>query len=373
MSDCSKTTLADGTTIEVTVTDGARDDMAAAALSGAVAACAKIADEVATPPVRKIIGNAASMEELFHVLSRIKKSAATVLITGENGTGKEMVARCVHEESPRGGKTFVATNCSAFNDNLLESELFGHQKGSFTGASGDKAGLFSVADKGTFFLDEVGDMTPALQVKLLRVIQEGTFTPVGGTQPKSVDVRIIAATNRNLEQMVKEGTFREDLYYRLHVVAIKVPPLRERREDIPKLTDHFLRRLAERDGKHKAFTLDAIDALKRHHWPGNVRELENEVERIWVLSGDESRLTPELLSPAVTQTTGEKAARPSGFHIRASRLPEAIESLEKEMIREALIRVHGNKTKAAEALNISRRNLIRKVATYGLEDVGRDE
>ncbi len=338
-------------------------------------------DEVAYTSYAGIVGASDPMKALFRMLERIKNSDATVLVLGENGTGKELVARAIHAQSRRAGKAFVATNCSAFNDNLLESELFGHKRGSFTGAVVDKPGLFSVADGGTFFMDEVGDMSPALQVKLLRVLQEGVFMPVGGTETKRVDVRIIAATNRELAQMVRDGSFREDLYYRLHVVSLKVPPLRERRDDIPVLIEHFLARLGRRDGKQKVLTQRALAQLVAHDWPGNVRELENEMERVWVLSGDDKVIDEDLLSPSVRQARPAiaevrvVATAPAPSHAApepaARTLPDAVEALERSMIERALEQYRGNKTRAAEALGISRRNLIRKVQGYGLEDAGR--
>ncbi len=327
-----------------------------------------------------IVGASDAMRSLFRMLERIKNSDATVLVLGDNGTGKELVARAIHAQSRRAGKAFVATNCSAFNDNLLESELFGHKRGSFTGAVADKPGLFSVADGGTFFMDEVGDMSPALQVKLLRVLQEGMFMPVGGTETKKVDVRIIAATNRELAQMVKAGTFREDLYYRLHVVSLKVPALRDRKADIPLLIEHFLDKLGKRDGKQKVLTQRALAQLVAHSWPGNVRELENEMERLWVLSGDDKVIDEELLSPSVRQSRPSISVRtpepptpiaPALPEPVGKSLPEAVEALERKMISDALETYRGNKTRTAEALGISRRNLIRKVQGYGLDDTGR--
>jgi two-component system response regulator HupR/HoxA len=328
-----------------------------------------------------IVGAADTMKALFRMLERIKNSDATVLVLGENGTGKELVARGIHAHSRRASKAFVATNCSAFNDNLLESELFGHKRGSFTGAVVDKPGLFQVADGGTFFMDEVGDMSPALQVKLLRVLQEGMFMPVGGTETKKVDVRIIAATNRDLSSMVKEGSFREDLYYRLHVVSLKVPNLRDRKDDIPLLVDHFLEKLGKRDGKQKALTQRALAQLVSHAWPGNVRELENEMERVWVLSGDDRVIDEDLLSPSVRAhrpafsppaTPAAAPATAAAPEPLAKTLPDAVEALERKMITDALVAYRGNKTRTAEALGISRRNLIRKVQGYGLEDAGRN-
>ncbi|MCS6838661.1 MAG: sigma 54-interacting transcriptional regulator, partial [Bdellovibrionaceae bacterium] len=249
-----------------------------------------------------MIGKSKPMQALYNLLDKIKTADSTVLIQGENGTGKELIAKSIHYNSPRKDKPFVVQNCSAFNDNLLESELFGHVKGAFTGAVRDKKGLFEVADKGTFFLDEIGETSPQMQVKLLRVLQEGTFTPVGSTEQKKVDVRIIAATNRNLREMVEKGTFREDLYYRLNVISIRVPPLRERKEDIPLLVEYFLQKICETQNcPRKTITKRAMEILYDYAWPGNVRELQNEIERIVVLSGDETKITPEMLSPKIVE------------------------------------------------------------------------
>jgi two-component system response regulator HupR/HoxA len=385
-------TLHGGARIAVEVEGSGAETLAQRAL--AAAAIELEPTEAKVEPIEQfggIVGNSAPMKSLFRMLDRIRNSDATVLVLGENGTGKELVARAIHKQSRREHKQFVATNCSAFNDNLLESELFGHKRGAFTGAVVDKPGLFAVADGGTFFMDEVGDMSPALQVKLLRVLQEGTFIPVGGTEYKKVDVRIIAATNRDVTAMVKEGSFREDLYYRLHVVTLKVPPLRDRKEDIPILVEHFLRRLAEREGRQKGLTPRALNQLGAHEWPGNVRELENEMERAWVLSGDDRVIDEELLSPTVRRNrpmTAPISMMPSASapppnagttepapasQVGMPSLPDAVEALERRMIVEELKRYRGNKTRAAEALGISRRNLIRKVQGYGLEEVGRNK
>jgi transcriptional regulator with PAS, ATPase and Fis domain len=336
-----------------------------------------------------IVGQSASMLALFKMLERIRQSDATVLVLGENGTGKELVARGIHHASRRANKSFVATNCSAFNDNLLESEMFGHRRGAFTGAVVDKPGLFETADGGTFFMDEVGDMSPALQVKLLRVLQEGTFMPVGGTEGRKVDVRIVAATNRDLATMVKAGSFREDLYYRLHVVSLRVPPLRERRDDIPVLVSHFLAKLEKREKRQKLLTPRTLDRLMAHEWPGNVRELENEMERLWVLSGDDSVIDEDLLSPAIGKrrtplaapsmpstpppqaAVSPSIAPPAPVVPPGTSMPDAVEALERKMIGDELKKARGNKTKAADALGISRRNLIRKVQAYGIEEGGR--
>lgn len=312
-----------------------------------------------------MIGKSKPMQSLYALLDKIKGADSTVLVQGENGTGKELIAKSIHYNSNRKDKPFVIQNCSAFNDNLLESELFGHVRGSFTGALKDKKGLFEMADKGTFFLDEIGDTSPTMQVKLLRVLQEGTFTPVGATEQRKVDVRIVAATNRNLKEMVEQGTFREDLYYRLNVINIRVPPLRERKEDIPYLVDFFLAKIAESSGGAKrVLTKRALEKLYDYAWPGNVRELQNEIERLVVLSGDETKLMAELMSPKVLES-GDKN-KVQGARLQG-KLKDALEDLEREMIREGLRRTGWNKSKLAKELGISRAGLIMKVEKYGLD------
>ena len=311
------------------------------------------------------------MAELARLIDRVVESDSTVLVQGENGTGKELVARAIHARSARRAGPFVVQNCSAFNDNLLDSELFGHKKGAFTGAIADKRGLFEAAHGGTFFLDEVGDMSAVLQVKLLRVLQERTFTAVGDTAPRSVDVRVIAATHRDLGVMVEQGRFREDLYYRINVITLTVPPLRERMEDLALLLEHFLAKFARGVRRHP--TRACLARLSAHDWPGNVRELENEVERMCVLAGASATLGEELLSPRLRGARREKPAADlahaaaSGESARAAPgLHAAVEALERAMISEALRRHRGNRTRAAAELRISRRNLIRKIADYGL-------
>ncbi len=306
-----------------------------------------------------MIGKSAAIQELFRLLDKVCATDSTVLVTGENGTGKELIARAIHYHSARKGERFVVQNCSAFNDNLLDSELFGHKRGSFTGAVADKPGLFEVADRGTFFLDEIGDMSPVLQVKVLRVLQEGTFNPVGDTTTKKVDVRIIAATNRDLKTMVARGEFREDLYYRIHVINLQVPALRERREDIPLLVDFFFDRIASQKGQRPhRLTPSALQRLMEYNWPGNVRELENEVERLVVLSGSERLVEEELISPRILE------ARAADKRAPTASLPEAVDDLERSLIYDVLRRNHFNKTRAAAELKISRRNLIRKCQKY---------
>jgi transcriptional regulator with PAS, ATPase and Fis domain len=309
----------------------------------------------------QIIGRSRVMQQLYHILDKVIASDSTVLIQGENGTGKELVARAVHSGSARARRAFVVQNCSAFNENLLDSELFGHKRGSFTGAIADKPGLFQVADTGTFFLDEIGDMSPSLQVKVLRVLQEGTFTAVGDTEVKTVDVRIIAATNRDLRTMVDRGEFREDLYYRVNVINLVVPPLRERIGDIELLTEYFLAR--HDDGPRKELAPECREVLDRYPWPGNVRELENEIERAVVLSGDSHTIGANLLSRRIVEHTGPQLTSSSN----PRSLPAALRSLERRMILDALRRNSWNKTRAAKDLEISRRNLIRLVQKYELE------
>ncbi len=317
-----------------------------------------------------IVGKSPAMQRLFGVLEKVVDSESTVLVTGENGTGKELIARALHYNGPRKDKPFVVQNCSALNDNLLESELFGHVKGSFTGAMRDKQGLFRVAHGGTFFLDEVGDMSPAMQVKLLRVLQEGTFLPVGGTSPVQVDVRIIAATNRNLKEMVQRREFREDLFYRLNVLNIEVPPLRARSEDIPILCDHFLARHATKSGKAaKVLSPQVLARFFEYAWPGNIRELENEIERLVVLAGDRLDVGADLLPASSAHFAGNDGRDLTRFKEKGN-LGEAVSALEQEMIQQGLIATHWNKTRLAVQLGVSRTTLIKKIKEYGIDDGG---
>ena len=315
-----------------------------------------------------IVGRSPAMQRMFSILEKVVGTDSTVLITGENGTGKELIARALHYNGPRKNKPFVVQNVSALNDNLLESELFGHVKGAFTGATRDKQGLFKVADGGTFFLDEVGDMSMAMQVKLLRVLQEGTFLPVGATKAEKVDVRIITATNRDLKEMVARREFREDLYYRLNVINVRVPPLRERKEDLPALVEHFLERQASKRGLGpKRLSGEVMARFYAYDWPGNVRELENEIERLVVLSGDDEVIGPELLETAASPYSGDGKLR--RFRMKGD-LASAIAALEREMIQEGLVATHWNKTKLAQKLGVSRTTLIKKIKEYGLEERG---
>lgn len=312
----------------------------------------------------QMIGKSSAMQALYKLLDRVCDSNATVLINGENGTGKELIAKALHYNSKRKKNKFLVVNCGAFNENLLESELFGHMKGSFTGAIKDKKGLFEAANGGTLFLDEIGDTSMQMQVKLLRVLQEGTYTPVGSTEVKHSNVRILAATNKDLQKMVKDGTFREDLFYRLHVINVVVPPLRDRKEDIPILSDHFLTRFSkETNSEKKDIDKKCLNRLMDHDWPGNVRELENEIERICVLAGDEVMITDEFLSGRIKEKSGNQYP---GLRVNGT-LKDAVETLEKQLIREGLDRNNWNKSKLAKELGISRAGLIMKVEKYGLE------
>jgi transcriptional regulator with PAS, ATPase and Fis domain len=322
-----------------------------------------------------LIGKSKKMQQVYHLLSKVANSESTIMIQGENGTGKEMVAKAIHYNSPRKDAVFVAVNCSAFNDNLLDSELFGHVKGSFTGAIKDKKGVFEVANGGTLFLDEIGDTSPSMQVKLLRILQEGTYMPVGATTPKKVSVRVIAATNRNLKEMIAKGEFREDLYYRINVINVALPALRERQEDIPVLMDFFLQKRCEESGLPlKTFSKKCLEKMLDHKWPGNVRELQNEVERLVVLAGDDKNITPDMLSARILEsgeTHTHQHSHSGGSFLKGvntnGSLKEALEELEILMIREGLKRCAFNKSKLAKELGISRAGLIMKVDKYGLD------
>ena len=310
-----------------------------------------------------IIGDSPAMKSVFAQLDRVIDTRATVCIEGETGTGKELIASAVHHQSQRRDKMFVAQNCAALPENLLESELFGHKRGAFTSADSDKKGLFEIADGGTLFLDEMGEMPMTLQAKLLRVLQEGTIRPVGATAEKQVDVRIICATNRDLSAEVEKGRFRQDLYYRLMVFPITLPPLRERREDIPALAAHFLKRYAdEYRVELPGFTQDALDALASYNWPGNIRELENEVQRLviqaesghWVEVTDLSQRLRKI-EGTITRIAPQKGT-----------LKEMMDQVERWLITEALRDHGGNKTKTAATLGITREGLHKKIAKFGV-------
>ena len=314
-----------------------------------------------------MIGKSKKMQQIYRLLEKISSAESSVLIQGSNGTGKELVAKAVHFYSPRKENQFVAVNCSALNDNLLDSELFGHIKGAFTGAIKDKAGLFEVANGGTLFLDEIGDTSLSMQVKLLRVLQEGTYLPVGAHAPKKTDVRILAATNKDLKAMMATGEFREDLYYRINVINVDLPSLKERPEDIPVLMDHFLKKRCDESGHAmKQFSKKCMEKFLDYQWPGNVRELENEIERLVVLAGEDKMITPDLLSQRILDF-GEKPASASRGVNTSGSLREALEELEAMMIKEGLKRCNFNKSKLSKELGVSRASLIMKVEKYGLD------
>ncbi len=321
----------------------------------------------------QIVGRSPAMQRTFDLLTRVIDSPTTVLITGETGTGKELVARAIHYNSPRRSKLFVAQNCAALAENLLESELFGHRKGAFTGAVEEKKGLFEVADGGTIFLDEVGDMPPALQASLLRVLQEGEIKRVGDTATRKVDVRVISATNKDLEQAVREGKLREDLFYRLHVFPIRLPSLRERKEDIPLLVDHFLKKYAPRANKDvRGITPAALDLLVAYDFPGNVREIENEIERAVALVASGKPVTPDLLSekiaaPRRKDATSAPAAVPVS-EASAGALRDRVQAFERAVILQELRRHGWNRTQTAKALGISLRPFMEKLKRYGITD-----
>ena len=309
------------------------------------------------------IGQSPAMREVLRQVEKVQGTRATVCIEGETGTGKELVASLIHYQSPRRDKLFVAQNCAAVPENLLESELFGHKKGAFTSADSDKKGLFEVADGGSLFLDEIAETSLGLQAKLLRVLQESEIRPVGATQPRKVDVRIICATNRSLEKEVAEGRFRQDLYYRLKVFPLRLPPLRERRDDVPLLAEHFLKKYTgELKKAISGFTPDTLSQLASYNWPGNVRELENEVQRLCIQVEPDHFITPDLLAPHMRQAEGvvDRIAPKKGP------LKDMLEEVERFLILQCLKEHDGNKTRAAEALGITREGLHKKLSRFGL-------
>ncbi|MBN2529230.1 MAG: sigma-54-dependent Fis family transcriptional regulator [Deltaproteobacteria bacterium] len=310
-----------------------------------------------------IVYASSSMKQVFSLIEKIARVESTVLIIGESGTGKELVARAIHDQSNRSMAPMVPINCGAIPENLIESELFGHKKGAFTDARADKAGLFLEADKGTLLLDEIGELPLLLQVKLLRVLQEGTFRPLGAQQDMRVDVRVIAATHQNLEEKVKKGEFREDLYYRLNVLPVRLPPLREREEDVLLLIDYFIHRNNQRfSSKVTGITNEARKMLLAHSWPGNVRELENVIERAQVLA-DGTRITKDDLPSNFQQK--ENVVRTTLDSDDLS-IKKAVRMVEEELIRKALQKTGGNRTNAARLLEISHRALLYKIKEYGI-------
>ncbi|MBI2893686.1 MAG: sigma-54-dependent Fis family transcriptional regulator [Deltaproteobacteria bacterium] len=318
-----------------------------------------------------MLGSHEQLTRVFAMIERVADTDCSILVTGESGTGKELVARAIHAAGDRRNKPFVTVNCAAIPDNLLESELFGHAKGSFTGATSARVGRFAAADSGTIFLDEIGELPLALQAKLLRVLQEKEITPVGELHAQKVDVRIIAATNRDLEEMVEAGTFREDLLYRLNVIPIELPPLRERSSDVPELVEHFIKRANERRDRHiTGIEQRAMEALTAYDWPGNIRQLENTIERIVILRSEGeitiddlppklrvSRRTPEVL------TLGEPMLPDEGIDLR-----DAVDRFENALILQALERTGWNKNRAAAILQMNRTTLVEKLKKKGLDE-----
>ena len=307
-----------------------------------------------------IIGKSAAMQEMFATLSMVAPTDATVLITGESGTGKELVANALHHNSPRRAFPFIKLNCAALNENLLESELFGHEAGAFTGAAGRRKGRFESAHKGTLFLDEIGDMSPPTQAKILRVLQEGEFERLGGVETIKVDVRLLAATHKNLLTMIEEEKFRQDLFFRLSVVPVHLPALRERALDIPELANHFLRRFTEKNRKDiKGIHPEALNLLMQYGWPGNIRELENTLERAVILCLGE-QITPQDLPPHLLAKEVQGMKRPQvddGFTLR---------DMEREVIKSTLNTMGNNKSLTAKKLGVSRQTLLNKIKEYGL-------
>ncbi|HYP50885.1 MAG TPA: sigma-54 dependent transcriptional regulator, partial [Pyrinomonadaceae bacterium] len=321
-----------------------------------------------------IIGRSTAMENVFRLVDRVAPARSTVLITGESGTGKELIAKAIHENSPRAEQPFVVVNCSNIPSELLESELFGHTKGAFTGAVASKKGLFEVADTGSIFLDEIGDVPPEMQVRLLRVIQEREFTPIGDTTPHRVDVRIVAATNADLKELVRQGTFREDLYYRLSVVPVELPPLRERREDILPLAQHFIRKYNEENGRQisEQINPEVLSLLENYFYPGNVRELENIIERAVVIA-PEDEITeeclraevrnPELARAAVRDSVGASGAVELA---RGVNFYDEVRRFEIDLIRRALDQTAGHQSRAARLLGLNATTLNSKIKSYNI-------
>lgn len=324
---------------------------------------------------QNMVGNSQTMHAIYDMVKRVSQTPTNVLITGESGTGKEVVAKAIHYNGPLKDRPFITVNCGAIPENLMESEMFGHKKGSFTGAISDKSGLFEVADTGTLFLDEVGELPLTIQVKLLRAIQERVIRRVGATDDNKVEVRIIAATNRNLEEMVAKGTFRQDLFYRLNVINIKTPGLRERRDDIPLLANHFLKKYNERLNKNiGAISTEAMEILKKYDYPGNVRELENMIERTVALESG-ATILPESLPPMVNTSSGRKMASSNEIEIGDDGvdLDKVMGQIEKELLVKAIHSANGIKKRAAKLLHISFRSMRYRIEKYNLGVVGDDE
>ncbi len=317
----------------------------------------KARPEAFAPTTAGMVGASQKLKDVHTLIAKVAPTSSTVLIRGESGTGKELVARGIHAAGKRAGRPFIKVVCAALPETLIESELFGYEKGAFTGAAASKPGRFELAEGGTIFLDEIGDLSPATQVKLLRVLQDRQFERLGGTETKRADVRVIAATHRDLEALVREGRFREDLFYRLNVVPVVVPPLRDRREDVAALAEHFVREFCKEHEKVVVLDPKASAALAAHAWPGNVRELQNVVERLVVLSG--GRITDEDVRGTLPGGPAAAAAAP--------RLDASRAEAEKAAIQGALGGTKGNRTRAAKLLGVSRRTLHNKLREYGIE------
>jgi DNA-binding NtrC family response regulator len=315
----------------------------------------------------ELLGGSASMEQLRELIHKVARTQATVLIQGESGTGKELVARAIYRASPRAAAPFIKVNCAAIPENLIESEFFGHEKGAFTGALTKREGRFELAHTGTILLDEISEISPGVQAKLLRVLQERELERVGGNRTIKVDVRVLATTNRNLEQSVARKEFRQDLFFRLNVVPVRVPPLRDRREDIPLLAGHFLRRFARKHGVPVTdASKDCMKALAAHHWPGNVRELQNVLERAVILCGEEGTLQPSHLGFTSLDTTDSKALLDFAPDDASTSDPLTLDELEKRQILRVLAQCQSNRTHAAKKLGISIRTLRNKLHEYGV-------
>jgi transcriptional regulator with GAF, ATPase, and Fis domain len=331
-----------------------------------VSALADLAGDAAAPryDYRFIIGRSPAIQETFRLLDRVVESEAPVLIVGESGTGKELVAKAIHVNGRRKDKPFVSENCAAIPETLLESELFGYKKGAFTGAFADKTGLFQQADGGTLFLDEIADMSPAMQKKLLRALQEGEVRRVGGSEAVKVNVRLIAASNKDLKRLMGEGLFREDLYYRINVLQVALPPLRDRREDVPALVEHFLASMARESGKPpKGVSKESMGLLMNYDWPGNVRELENEVKRAFTVS--DAVIHPGDLSPAIQDAAGKRP--PSATPPLRDLVREAVEKVERDAILSALKESGWKKSEAARILGVSRPTLDAKISSLNIQ------
>jgi two-component system NtrC family response regulator len=312
-----------------------------------------------------LIANSSKMEQVLNIAGRVAESKATVLIRGESGTGKEVLAKAIHFSSTRKDKSFIAVNCAALNENLLESELFGHEKGAFTGAEKQRRGRFELADGGSIFLDEIGDLPLATQIKLLRVLQEGQFERVGGTQTLSIDVRVIAATNKNLEELIKEDKFREDLFYRINVVSIFIPPLKDRREDIVPLIEYFISKFINETNKGNLdISKEAMDILLKYSYPGNIRELENIIHHSVVMTRGDV-ITTDDLPLNLKDTVDENLFLESG---NSNSLSAQVEQLEKKLVNEALKNTGGNQSQASKILGISERNLRYRLEKWGMKN-----